>query len=57
MNPLNCILGNSKIVYKRLHKMMKEYENHLNVIKPNEDKKNIKEINKETLMILNSINH
>jgi hypothetical protein len=45
MNPLNCILGNSKIVLKRFMQITKQLDSTDKV-----------EYNEETIKILNSIN-
>ena len=48
MNPLNCILSSSKIVYKRLQQLIYEQ---------NSNEENTQSINKDTLKICNSICH
>ena len=58
MNPLNCILGNSKIIYKRLLEMNREFVSLVDTCKPKGGNyQNIIDKHDETVGILNSITH
>lgn len=55
MTPLNSILANSKIIYRRFQEIMKQQQNHLKENNENENYEKAKRKNEESLKILKAI--